>query len=251
MRLVYYEYQIMKKTRKILAVFAHPDDESFGPSGTLAKYAQAGVEVHLLIATKGESGQNDLPMPSHMSLAQIRENEAIKASKIIGVSDLEFMGFLDGELKQNNYHAVAEKIMKKLRDFQPEVVVTFDNTGISGHIDHMHISMTTTYAFLKTRYAQKLYYHCLPEYRRKGKTIDDYFVYFPPGYKDSEITTVIDTDKMYDRKVKAMLAHESQIRDAKRIIKDISRLPKRDYFILKYHNLKKVTLPENDLFASL
>lgn len=239
------------KTKKLLSVFAHPDDESFGPSGTLAKYASEGVEVHLLIATKGESGQNNLTTPTHLSLAQVRKKEALKAAQIIGVAKVEFLGFIDGELKQNNYHAVADKIMKKLKDFKPQVVVTFDNTGISGHIDHIHMSMTTTYAFLKTKYSQKLYYHCLPEYRRKGKTIDDYFVYFPPGYKESEVTTVIDTAETYDTKIKAMLSHESQMSDAQRIIKDISKLPKRDYFILRYHNLKKVTLPENDLFASL
>src|SRR3990167_2864362 len=96
--------------KKILAVFAHPDDESFGPGGTLAKYAKEGVEVHILCATKGEAGENSnkdhkvYKVEKVKNIEEIREKELLAAAKVLGVKKVEFLNFVDGELSNNKYH---------------------------------------------------------------------------------------------------------------------------------------------------
>ncbi len=235
---------------KLLAVFAHPDDESFGPGATLAKYGKSGVEVHILMATKGEAGQNHAIKNRDKKISEIRKQEAINASKILGAKKIEFLGFIDGELKQNNYHKLAEKIIEKINSFKPDVIMTFENRGISGHIDHVVMSMTTTYAYLKTKIAKKLYYYCLPDYFRKNKTIDDYFIYFPEGFTKNQITTKINISEFWETKVKAMKIHQSQTADIKRILKDYKDKPRIEHFILKYSSVN-TNLPESDFFSGI
>jgi LmbE family N-acetylglucosaminyl deacetylase len=272
----------MKK--KILAVFAHPDDETFGPGGTLAKYASKGVSVHLLTATKGEMGKSNLkPGMDASNLGEIRKNELVTAASILGIEKVDFLGFKDGELRQNIYHDLGKKIIEKIIEFDPQVVITYEPRGISGHLDHVAISFITTWAFLQARKikaeqvkagklsnevkagklsnevkagklsnevkAGKLYYYCLPE-KLTAKRGQDYFVYFPQGYKDSEITTYIDIGDFKDIKIKAIKAHKSQIKDVKRLEKMQDQIGE-ETFILKYSNFSSVSLPEKDLFAGL
>lgn len=236
--------------KRILVTLAHPDDEAFGPGGTLAKYSFLGAEIHLLFATKGESGKNYLKKTRNHSLPHIREMEARKSAKILGCQNVSFLGFIDGELKQNNYHKLAQAIINKIEKFRPDLILTYEEKGVSGHLDHIALSLTTTYAFLKTKIAKKLYYYCLPKEQRNPRH-DNYFIYFPEGYLPSEITTRIHFKKYWPTKVKAMKCHKSQAKDVARVLNDRRKWPKIDYFILKHHFLKKVSLPETDLFAGI
>lgn len=236
--------------KKILVCVAHPDDEAFGPGGTIAKYSALGAEIHLLFATKGEAGENYLKKTRNQSLPKLREREAKKSAKILGVTKVEFLGFIDGELKQNNYHKLANILCDKIIKFKPDVVLTYEDRGISGHLDHIAVSLTTTYAFLKTKIAKKLYYYCLPKYQRDAR-LTEYFIYFPPGYKPEEITTRINFEKYWRIKVKAMNAHKTQMKDVRRVIANQRNWPKVDSFILKYHFLNKPKLPETDLFEGI
>lgn len=242
---------------KLLVVTAHPDDEAFGPAGTLAKYAEKGVEIHLLCATRGEAGKRSQAKGNRQKaigksykLHHVREKELLKSAKILGVKKVEFLDFVDGTLCNAVYHSLADKITAKIRDFQPQAVLTLDRLGISGHLDHIAVSMITTYAFLKARKAGKLYYHCLPkEYRTRE--LDNYFIYFPEGYDQKDITTRISYDPYWKTKVMAMQQHQSQKHDVERILSRISSLPKVDHFILhKYFDIK-VKFPETDLFAGI
>lgn len=237
--------------RKILAVFAHPDDEAFGPAGTLAKYAREGVEVHLVCVTRGEAGDNNIKDKVDLrKLEHIREKELLDSAKILGILKVEFLDFIDGTLSNAVYHKVANKIIKKINDFKPQIVLTVERRGVSGHLDHIATSMITTYAYKKTKVAKKLYYHCIPDDLRSIMS-DDYFVYFPEGYKQSEITTRIDYSCCWKEKVDSMMAHKSQIKDAKTLIKRFFQFPKIDHFILQYYQDVKVRFPEIDLFAGL
>ena len=242
--------------KRLLAVFAHPDDESFGPAGTLAYYAKMGVEVHLLCATRGEAGKNsklkieNSKYKEEKNIGEIREKELLESAKILGIRKVEFLEFIDGELRNNIYHQVAEKIIKKIKSFSPQVILTVERRGVSGHLDHIAVSMITTYSYLKTKIANKLYYHCLPKELR-NKFRDDYFVYFPEGYSRDEITTRIDYSCCWEQKVKSMMAHRSQIGDVKNLLSRFQKLPKVDHFILQYQRGIKTRLPEKDLFAGI
>ncbi|MBI3379940.1 PIG-L family deacetylase [Candidatus Gottesmanbacteria bacterium] len=242
--------------KKILAVFAHPDDEAFGPGGTLARYAAEGTEIHILTATRGEAGLWDensklKSQNSNLKIHNIREKELLNSAKILGIKKVEFLDFVDGTLSNSIYHKLADKIIQKIDDFKPQVILTTERLGISGHLDHIAVSMTTTYAYLHSKYAaNKLYYDCLTKDRRT-KDLNDYFVYFPEGYDKEDVTTVIDFTPYWDKKEAAMKCHQSQFHDVRRILKRWEGRERTDHFILQFHRGINVQLPETDLFAGI
>ena len=166
----------MSKT--LLAVFAHPDDESFGPGGTLAKYGAEGIAVHLICATMGEAGESD---PTDMGgcddLACRREQELRCAVSILGLTELHLLGYRDSgmagslanqhprALVQADPDALAEQIADLMRRLRPQVVLTFDPFGGYGHPDHIAMHTATITAFERlpeSERPQKLYFTTLP-----------------------------------------------------------------------------------------
>ncbi len=144
----------------LLAVLAHPDDETFGTGGTLAYYANKGVSVHLVCATRGEVGE----MPPDMmqgftSIAEVRENELRCASQILGISGLTFLDYRDLGMpgSPDNTHPraltaqpldeVAARVVSHIRRLKPQVVITFDPIGGYHHPDHIAIHNATVLAF--------------------------------------------------------------------------------------------------------
>jgi LmbE family N-acetylglucosaminyl deacetylase len=233
------------------------------------------VEVHLLCATRGEAGKNHQLRTKNLELrtegdkdtsdgvrrhsseveesekiADIREKELLKSAKILGIKKVEFLDFIDGTLCNAIYHKLADKIIKKINKFKPQVVLTVERRGVSGHLDHIAVSMITTYSYLKTKVANKLYYHCLP-IEVRDKRMEDYFIYFPEGYSREEITTRIDYSCCWKQKVEAMMAHQSQIKDVRQLVARFQKWPKVDHFILQYHQGIKIKFPEADLFAGI
>lgn len=207
------------RAHTIIGVFAHPDDEAFGPAGTLAKLAQEH-DVHLICVTDGDAG---------MGLAQVRKQELRESAKILGIKKLYFLDFKDGDLSNNLYHQVTQAIQEKLEAHKPEIIITFEPRGISGHIDHVAVSMTTSFLFQKLPFIKQLWYYCIDT--RQRRMIADYFIYFPPGYRRSEINKTIDISGVWDKKVAAIKAHASQSKDGERILLRLSRLPKKEYFL--------------------
>lgn len=243
--------------KKLLCVFAHPDDEAFGPGGTIAKYAHEGVEIHLLCATKGEGGKQseevrnaNTEVEKTTNLDEIREQELLASAKVLGIKRVEFLGYKDGTICNANYHEIAQNVIDKIQAFKPQVVMTFDRLGVSGHLDHMGMAMITTYAFMKTTEAQKLYYYCSS---REVSALyhDSYFVYFPYGYTHDQITTTIDLATMWDTKTNAMNQHKSQWHDVVRIQTTQKDMPKKEYFILSEESRVKIQGKETDLFNGI
>ena len=137
-------------TKKLLVSFAHPDDESMGMGGTLAKYTAQGVDVYCLCATRGERGwfgpeeQN----PGLKALGQIRTKELESAVSELGMTGLDFLGYLDGEVDQADPQEIIGKIVTHIRSIRPQVVVTFPPDGNYGHPDHIAIGQFTSAAVL-------------------------------------------------------------------------------------------------------
>ena len=135
---------------KLLAVFAHPDDESMGMGGTLAKYSAEGIETHLVCATRGERGwfgpedQN----PGLSVLGEIRTLELENAIKELGMKGLYFLDTIDGEVDQAHYTGVVGKIVSHIRRIKPQVVVTFPPDGNYGHPDHIAMGQLTSAAIV-------------------------------------------------------------------------------------------------------
>jgi LmbE family N-acetylglucosaminyl deacetylase len=132
--------------KKLLVVFAHPDDESMGMGGTLAKYASQGVETYYVCASRGERGwfgpeeQN----PGLGTLGQIRTRELESAVRELGMQELHFLDYIDGEVDQAGLAEIIGKIVSQIRRIRPQVVVTFPPDGNYGHPDHIAIGQFTS-----------------------------------------------------------------------------------------------------------
>lgn len=135
---------------KLMAILAHPDDESLGCGGVLARYADEGVETHLLTATRGEAGRHgEGPHPGKEALGRIRERELRSAARELGVTGVEVLGYPDGALDQADPEKVVADIVQHLRWVRPQVVLTFGPDGAYGHPDHIAISQLTTAAVVR------------------------------------------------------------------------------------------------------
>lgn len=213
--------------KNLVCVFAHPDDEAFGPAGTIAKLSKK-FNVYLLCATKGEEGRNFLEKGR---LGKIRQNELLKSAKILGVKKVYFLGFRDGTLSNNLYHKLTAKIKVHLLKLKPEILITYEPQGVSGHIDHITVSMVTMFTAQKLKFIKEVWQVCRPSSFAKKRF--DYFIYFPPGYTKSEIDKIVNIKDFWDIKVEAMKAHKSQLEDFKRIMKFSKNQPKEEYFLVK------------------
>jgi LmbE family N-acetylglucosaminyl deacetylase len=133
---------------RLMCVLAHPDDESLGTGGILAQYAAEGVDTYLITATKGERGwfEDEESYPGPEALGRIREAELKAAADVLGIHEIAFLGYQDGELGQVDPAEAIAKIVAHLRRARPHVVVTFDPTGVYGHPDHIAICQLTTAA---------------------------------------------------------------------------------------------------------
>ena len=135
---------------KLLVSFAHPDDESMGMGGTLAKYSVQGVETYCLCASRGEKGwfgpEEQDPGPE--KLGQIRTEELVSAVKELGMTGLDFLGYIDGEVDLADPGEIIGKIVSHIRSIRPQVVVTFPPDGNYGHPDHIAIGQFTSAAIV-------------------------------------------------------------------------------------------------------
>ncbi len=210
----------------IVGVFAHPDDETFGPGGTLAKFAKDN-DVYIICATNGEYATGKLDK----KLGEERRLELKKSAKDLGVKKVFFLGFQDGSLSNNLYHKVAEKVKKILVQLKPDILITFEPHGVSGHIDHIFMSMVTSFVFPQIKSAKKIMQYCM-RYERSELMREKYFIHFPPGYHDEEIDEVIDVSDVWETKVQAMHRHQSQIQDVNRILTQTKNFPKEENFLI-------------------
>ncbi len=180
----------MNKERALLFVGAHPDDETFGIGGTLAQYATSGVKVYYACATRGEVGTADVDsMKGFMSVGDMRWTELECAAKVLGLTEVIHLGYRDSGMdgSPDNHHPaslamappeqVAGKIVRAIRDFRPEVVITHDPLGGYRHPDHIAVHRATLAAFKMAGDSSKY-----PETGTPFQPYKLYFNVFPRGW---------------------------------------------------------------------
>jgi LmbE family N-acetylglucosaminyl deacetylase len=223
---------VNQKPLKLLCVLAHPDDESLGMGGTIARYASEGVETYLLTATRGERGWfgDEKDNPGLTALGKMRESELRCASETLGIREVHFMDYIDGELDQAPAEEAIAKIVSHLRRIKPDVVVTFAPDGAYGHPDHIAICQFTTAAAIcatdpnyvdsspDLHRTSKLYYMAWP--KRKWDAYQSAFgdlVMHVDGierraipWPDWAVTTVVDTADYWSTVWSAVSCHRSQ-----------------------------------------
>ena len=139
--------------RCLLAVFAHPDDETSAAAGTLIRYARAGVDIHVVTATRGERGDlgtGDLTI-ARRDLPAVREAELRAVLALYGAHPPILLDYRDQELITADFETLTQDVLRVMVSVRPEVVLTFGPTGISSHDDHKTIHRVATAAFHRYR----------------------------------------------------------------------------------------------------
>ncbi len=207
---------------RILTVYAHPDDESFGPAAVLAKYARRGSVIHGVFATRGEQGEPvDSLRVTGPALALMREEDLRDAVAVIGYAGIELLGYEDGALSNAPEDQLEALILAAINRYLPEIVFTFGPGGITGHPDHQIISRVTTSAFHRARAEgvalRELYYDAVRPDRARQFGLD--------GLPDGHPNTWIDVSRTAAVKLEALSFHARHIKDAQERSKQLVEEP--------------------------
>ncbi len=233
--------------QKIMAVFAHPDDEG-AVAGTLAAYSARGAEVTLVCATRGEAGEiSDPALASPETLGAVRQKELEASCAILGIQHLRFLDYCDSGMAgtaengsptafvQANPAEVIGKLVGLMRELQPDIVITFEPFGWYGHPDHQAASrwVTDAYALAGDASAypdqgtvwqpQRLFYAVIPFSKFKimlqkaaaagifdGHAMFESIPQEQLLQTESEVTHIIDAAALFDTKQSAMRTHQTQ-----------------------------------------
>lgn len=228
---------------RLMTIFAHPDDETFGAAGTMARATANGHPVAIVSATRGEAGEVAHPsLATPETLGQVREQELRNAAAAVGVDRVYFLDYLDGRLPEANVEEAVGRIVALIRGFRPDVVVTFPANGGYGHVDHMAIHRLTLAAIaaaaradrypeqlasgLAPHRVRKVYYSAIPRERLQamraaaqaqgGDFVPGGNAATLPveemGTPEAQITTRVTlTDAEFAAKAQAMQSHATQL----------------------------------------
>jgi LmbE family N-acetylglucosaminyl deacetylase len=240
----------MANKLSLLGAYAHPDDEQ-GVSGLMHKYADAGVDVTLVCATRGEAGEIAPDVDATpQNLGQVREEEMRCAAEKIGVNNLYLLDYRDSGMMgtpenndprclwQANLMEVAEKVVRIVRRHKPQVMLTFDPQGGYGHPDHMKIHQAAMMAYFVAGDARIFPEHITKEGLQAWTPLKLYWGAFSRstfqryaemaqaagvelsepikqflkrGTPDEAITTRVDVAMFIDLKLNALYCHASQM----------------------------------------
>lgn len=219
---------------RLMCILAHPDDESLGFGGILAKYSAEGVGTYVVTATRGERGWFGAAEdnPGLTALGQMREAELRCAVRTLGVRDLQILDYIDGDLDQAAPAEAIYQLVGALRRARPQVVATFDPAGAYGHPDHIAISQLTLAAAVCAADASythsehptphrvaKLYYMMASQslIAQYQKVFGDLVMNIDGvdrrilDVQDWMITTVVDASTYWQQVWAAVCCHETQV----------------------------------------
>jgi LmbE family N-acetylglucosaminyl deacetylase len=269
----------------LMAVHAHPDDESSSTGGVLAAYGDQGVRTVVVTCTNGEFG--DAPggikpgQGGHdeQAVAQLRLAELREACKILGVTDLEPLGYHDSGMPDWDYKdrpsafcniptaEVAARIAALIDRYRPQVVITYDPTGPYQHPDHVHAAEAAVSAAAGSGIPAKLYFTALrgSDWQKVWQALRDAGLDVPDrptadpqvrqqmAETERRITTTIDIQPVLARKRDALLAHASQIQDSwfSKIPQEIAEATFGRESFIRASDSTGAPVPEDDLFAGL
>jgi LmbE family N-acetylglucosaminyl deacetylase len=211
--------------RTILAVFAHPDDESLACGGTLARLSDAGAQVVVICASRGERGSStDRSLLADGDLAGARVHELHEAARVLGVAEVIVLQHPDGDLRWANVPQFHTEIVSAIERYHPDGVITFAEDGLYWHLDHIGVH-ERTYTAVKSlgAAAPPLYYVTMqPGVMREivdaavsnGLRLESNpFDIEPDAFGDhaKPPTFVVDVHHWVPRKLAALRCHRTQI----------------------------------------
>jgi LmbE family N-acetylglucosaminyl deacetylase len=196
--------------RRVLVVTAHPDDVDFGSAGTVAAFTKAGLEVTYCIVTNGDAGGSDREM-SRADMAALRQKEQRAAAAEVGVTDVRFLGHPDGQVQASI--ALRRDISRVIRQVQPERVLTQSPERrwdfiFASHPDHLaagEAAVCAVYPDARNPFAHP---ELLQEESLEPWTVHELWI-----MSGTDPNIAVETTSTLERKVAALLSHESQISD--------------------------------------
>lgn len=260
---------------KLLGILAHPDDESLGLGGILAKYGAEGVETHLVTATRGEQGWFGPPdeNPGPDALGKLREQELREAARVLGIRSVTLLDYHDGEVAAADQNVFLRNLVEHIRRVQPDVVVTFDHNGVYGHPDHIATTRAATAAVVASADANvegggaphtvsKLYYFAwTQEVREAYERAFGELVMEIDGVERRAVTwphwtvsTWIDTSAHWERVWEAIRCHRTQLPGYQKLLDLPDEYHQTLWGRLSFHrvySLVPASDNEDDLFAGL
>lgn len=205
----------LERPGRAMVIVAHPDDADFGPAGTIATWVDAGTVAHLVCCTSGEAGGED-PRLDPLQLAKQREAEQRTAARIVGYEDVTFLHQPDGALA--NDLALREQLVRVLRTFRPDAVLTVDprqlvsRWGHVQHTDHRAAGMAALDAVYPACQNPMAFPHLMIDEGLQPHSVTSLYLFW-----GDEPNAWVDTTATIDRKIDALRAHASQIKDPEKL----------------------------------
>jgi N-acetylglucosamine malate deacetylase 2 len=193
--------------RCLLVVFAHPDDETFRPGGTLALLARAGVRVQVLTATRGEAGAcGDPPLCMPEELPARRERELCCACAALGIAPPRLLDYADGHLADANVEALTAQILAAIKETGAQALLSFGPDGLSGHPDHVAIGRCAAEAYCRHESLAALYTVAVPVSLAHALNLRRL-----QAVPDADIALAVDVSAAWEAKLTAMCCHATQL----------------------------------------
>ena len=199
---------------RFMVITAHPDDSEFGPAGTAARWIDAGSVGRLVVCTSGDQGGDD-PDADPLVLAALREAEQREAAAIVGYDEVTFLHQPDGALA--NDLALRELLVREIRAFQPDAVlaqdpeVVFHADGGVNHVDHREAGMAAVDAVYPAA-RNPMSFPWLARDGLSAHRVRRLYLFW-----SSQPSAHVDVTATIERKVAALMAHRSQIKDPARV----------------------------------
>jgi N-acetylglucosamine malate deacetylase 2 len=191
----------------LLAVFAHPDDETFRPGGTLALLARQGVQVVVLTFTRGQAGScGEPPLCTLAELPAVRERELHCACAALGIQSPQLLDYADGHLQEVNAETMITHILSVMNEIKPQVLLSFGLDGLSGHLDHIAVGQWAAEAFHRIEAVAALYTVAVPQ--SLAQKLDMRQLHSVP---DEAIALTVDVSSVWETKLAAMHCHATQL----------------------------------------
>lgn len=238
---------------KLMCIVAHPDDECFAFGGALALAAKRGIETNVICLTDGQAARNRGDAESSAHLGQIRRAEFFASCKVLGITHPEILDYQDAQLEHVDFSRAAERLVEKMRLFQPDVVLTFGGDGgLNTHPDHVIASFLATAAFHWAAQTKR-YPGAGPPHRAKRLFYVTTNFYLPnrPPPMTMPWTVTLDITSVREQKTEAFHQHVSQAPLMDRTKEIFAKYGAQEFYTLVATAAPQPAQQQTDLFEGL
>lgn len=235
--------------QRLLAIFAHPDDEAFRCGGSLALLAQQGVQVHVLTFTRGQAGScGQPPVCTRENLGVVRTAELQCSCRALGLEPPLVLDYEDGRLAEVAQEEGVAQITSRIQSIRPQVLLTWPLHGLSGHPDHIAVSQWTSTAYQQAVEAgiddlAALYHLAVPDSIARELGMKQLHT-----LPDEDVTLTVDVERVWEQKIAAIDCHRTQAGESPILYAPLERQKR---FLGKEHFRRAIGCQPGDILLSM